>query len=235
MGRDEGPPAGSANQISARLIRAEMVLAWTLAMSRVAMRTAVLGTVYLLVVGVAMVLLSVFATFSRGHWQAAASGAAALLVQVAMILPVSAAVVLFAAGRAIERMGLVTSVVRTIEPSSVPGEVIDHAAFRQSVLAAFEAVRPGSDADCGGRIRLTRWMSRFLLDRVRRRIMAHIDTVQRHGSRSIEGWLALTFGTAVDGVITRDLRTAAWRIITAVGVVSIAAMAAIVWAGRYLP
>lgn len=222
---------------------AEAVVAvglWARAIARVLVRSAGFAALYLVIAGVAVVLLAWWAGGGR-VWLALVSVGALGSMHVAVTIGVAIVVGLLTSSREIQRSGLVAEVVRlglkrreAVGNGDAGGEV-SHAEFRRIVEKGFGEVRDQALSTSRRAGWLGRTLVRVVIVLIERRLLSAVDAAADPAERSVDGWVAVAFGAAADRVVADAVRASAWRLLAGVSGAAIVIVAAVVAAARSIP
>lgn len=213
---------------------------WSRAIARVLMQSAGFAALYLVIAGVAVVLLAWWASGGR-VWLTLVSIGALGPMHVAVTVGVAIVVGLLASSREIQRSGLVAEVVRLgLTPGEVAGNRdaggnISHAAFRRVVEKGFGEVRDQALSTSRRAGWLGRALVRVVIVMIERRVLSAVDAAADSADRPVDGWVAVAFGAVADGVVADAVRSSAWRLLAGVTGAAILIVAAVVAAARSIP
>lgn len=213
---------------------------WARAIARVLVRSASFATLYLVIAGVAIVLMAWWAGSGR-MWLTIVSVGALGSMHGAVTVGVAIVVGLLAISREIQRSGLVAEVIRLGLTRSEDarnrdaGTEVNHAEFRRIVEHGFGGVRDQVLSTSRRAGWLGRTLVRVVIMMIERRVLSAVDAAADSADRSVDGWVAVAFGAVADGVVADAVRSSAWRLLAGVMGAAIVIVAAVVVAARSIP
>lgn len=198
-------------------------------------KTVLYSIAYITVVGTAATAVAFWLGSSGsalGGWLAAA---AALVLHVALVVPVVSAVGMLAAARAVGESEPFARLLTGLpgREAETPGEGarIEHAEFCSQIEGVVEP-RTGQPAPQRGVLgRVKGMVFRVVWSRIRRALAAELRATVRPGSRSVEEWATIALGMGLDRRVARGLRVGglrglAWTAVVLSSLTIIAAKAA---------